>query len=57
VQAYCTVFDDQTKRTVSSVQPANWEAISNSEKTWQTTALLPCSLCQKDTLALRCSAS
>ncbi len=45
VQAYCPVFDDQTTRTVPSVQPANWEAISNSEKTWQTTALLPCSLC------------
>ena len=34
IQAYCLVFDYQAKRTMSPMQPANWEAISNSQKTW-----------------------
>jgi hypothetical protein len=52
IQAYCLVFDHQAKRTVSSMQPANWEAISNSKEAGQTTTLLPCHLRQKNKLVL-----
>jgi hypothetical protein len=34
------------------MQPANWEAISNSKEAWQTTALLPHQLCKKNKLVL-----
>ena len=52
IQAYCPVFDHPAKRTMPSMQPANWEAISNSKEAWQTIALLPCQVRQKDKLVL-----
>jgi hypothetical protein len=52
MQAYCPVFDHQAKRTMPSMQPANWEAISDSKEAWQTIALLPCQVRQKNKLAL-----
>jgi hypothetical protein len=34
------------------MQPANWEAISNSQEAWQTTAVLSSQLRQKDKVVL-----
>ena len=34
------------------MQPANWEAISNSKEAGQTTTLLPCHVRQKNKLVL-----